>query len=125
MRSQIMYIENKDDIAALDANIGRVTFSKTGKTLKYGGKEFQSMKGVGFKANYREVHTGEQYWISGCRKDGNDGLYRITVHIDEDVREEYWETIREMPERKNQSSFISTGKHRAGGKEIKNRHENF
>src|SRR5690606_7055693 len=83
-----------------EARIGLVTFSKTGKTLFYGGKEFQSLKGRGFKANYVEVESGEEYWISGCKKDGTDRLYgeRLPIEIDKDIREEYWTKIRNLPE---------------------------
>jgi hypothetical protein len=49
--------------------------SKSGQSLHYEGKTLQTLKGRGFKANYFEVDTGEQYWISGCRKDGMDALY--------------------------------------------------
>jgi len=120
-----MYIEEKSDIASLEANIGKVCFSKTGKTLKYAGREFQSLKGYGYKANYFDIKTGEDYWISGCRKDGNDGLYRTVVFVDENVRSEYWTDIRGMPERKRQASFISTGKHLPSGKEPKKWRENI
>jgi hypothetical protein len=94
-----MYIEYKGGGLVGPARIGRVTYSKTGSTLSYGGKEFQSLKGSGFKANYFEVATGEHYWISGPRKDGADALYRtnIPTEIDIDVREEYWTVIRKKP----------------------------
>jgi hypothetical protein len=95
------------------ARIGRVTFSRTGATLHYGGKSFQSLKGSGFKANYFDVETGEQYWISGPRRDGTDRLYKSDwpVEIDEDVREEYWTEIRNMPEwKKRPQSSLSTTK---------------
>jgi hypothetical protein len=87
------------------ARIGRVTFSRTGATLHYRGKSFQSLKGSGFKANYFDVETGEQYWISGPRRDGADRLYKSDwpVEIDEDVREEYWTEIRKKPEWKSRS----------------------
>lgn len=124
MKYEIMYIEDKEGVAALAARIGKVFLSKTGKTLKYGGREFQSLKGSGFKANYFEVETGGHYWISGCRKDGNDSLYKTTVFVDEDIRKDYWTDIRGMPERQNQESFTSTGKHQAGGKEPKNKRKN-
>lgn len=120
----IMYIESKSNIASLEANIGKVFFSKTGKTLKYGDREFQSLKGAGSKANYFNIETMEEYWISGCRRDGNDGLYKTTVFVDENIREEYWVATRKMPERKDQASFTSSGKHQAGGKEIKNWRDN-
>ena len=99
-RTRIMYIESKSDGIVGPARIGRVTFSKTGKSLYYMGREFHSLKGKGFKANYTDFATGERYWISGCRKDGRDSLYSTSVEIDDDVREEYWEKIRNRPELK-------------------------
>jgi len=94
-----MYIEYKGEGLVGPARIGRVTFSKTGKTLYYHEQSFQSLGGDGFKANYFDVETGEDYWISGPRRDGADRLYgeRIPVEIDDDVREEYWRTIRKKP----------------------------
>jgi hypothetical protein len=95
------------------ARIGRVTFSRTGATLHYKQKSFQSLDGAGFKANYFDIETGEQYWISGPRKDGTDRLYKsdLPVVIDEDVREEYWTLIRNRPELKEHSTTsLSTTK---------------
>jgi hypothetical protein len=94
-----MYIESKAGGLVGTARIGRVQFSKTGKTLYYGGKEFRSLKGRGFKANFYEVESHDEYWISGCKKDGSDRLYgeRLPVEIDEDVRDEYWGAIRGKP----------------------------
>lgn len=103
MKSRIMYIENKSDgLAGGDARIGRVTYSKTGSTIYYRGKSFRSLKG-GYKANYYDIDTGEEYWISGPRHDGADRLYeeRVPVEIDEDVREEYWREIRKRPQLAN------------------------
>jgi hypothetical protein len=104
-KSRVMYIECKSDGLNGPARIGRVTFSKTGKSIYYKGHLFHSLRGSGFKANYRSEQTGEQYWISGPRRDGEDRLYvsNIPIEIDEDVREEYWTEIRKKPERKNQS----------------------
>ncbi len=103
-RTRIMYIENKSGENDLigDARIGRVTFSKTGKSIHYMGRTFQTMNGRGFKANYADVETGDHYWISGCKKDGTDRLYgeRLPIYIDDDVREEYWTLIRNQPENK-------------------------
>jgi hypothetical protein len=89
-RSRIMYIEHKIDGIARNANIGRVTFSKTGKSLYYRGKTFKSLNGRGFKSNYYDIETRERYWISGCKKNGADALYPNRVEIDDDVWEEYW-----------------------------------
>ncbi|MET3496294.1 hypothetical protein ABIC90_003355 [Variovorax boronicumulans] len=91
-----MYIEAKSGGLTGPARIGRVTFSKSGATLYYGGKSFRSLKGSGFKSNYFEVETGDHYWISGPRKDGKDALYATHIQpvIDDDVRVEYWSTLR-------------------------------
>jgi hypothetical protein len=78
-RTKIMYIERKAGSLTGGARIGRVTYSKTGATISYRGKEFRSLKGAGFKANYYEVETGEEYWISGPRKDGCDALYSTNI----------------------------------------------
>lgn len=90
-RSRIMYIEDKSKGIEGEARIGRVFFSKTGKTLYYRGRKFQSLKGSGFKSNYFDIDTGDEFWISGPRKDKNDRLYggNQGVEIDEDVKEEY------------------------------------
>jgi hypothetical protein len=106
-----MYIENKSagppGLRGFEgpAQIGRVTFSKTARSLYYKGSTFRSLKGAGFKANYYDVDTKEQYWISGPKKNGEDALYgpRPTP-IDDDVPEEYWTLIRKQPEKKNRKS---------------------
>lgn len=105
MKDRVMYIESKAGSSNGDARIGRVSFSKTGSTLRYRDKEFISLKGRGSKSNYLEVNTSEEYWISGPRKDGQDRLYASAkpIHIDDDVREEYWGIIRELPEFKDRS----------------------
>ena len=108
MKSRIMYIEDKSGgLAGGEARIGRVTFSKSGSTIYYGGKSFKSLKG-GYKANYYDVETSDEYWISGPRRDGADRLYseRIAVHIDDDVREEYWLKIRELPDKSGSKNFV-------------------
>ena len=61
------------------------------------------MKG-GFKANYYDLQSGDWYWVSGPKKNGEDRLYneRVPVKIDDDAREEYWTKIRDLPERKGE-----------------------
>lgn len=95
-RSRIMYIEDKSECLNGPARIGRVYFSKSGKSLFYRGRVFQSLKGSGFKANYFDVDTGDHFWISGPRKDQNDRLYGgfRDVEIDDDARDEYVELIQ-------------------------------
>ena len=95
-KSRIMYIERKSGSLNGPARIGRVTFSKTGRPIEYRGQQFQKSKS-GYKWNHFDVETGDHYWISGPRKDGQDRLYPQSsrpVEIDEDVWEEYWTKIR-------------------------------
>ncbi len=95
-KTQIMYIEDKSEGLDGPARIGRVTFSKSGRSVHYAGRTFQSLAGGGFKANYFDVETGDHFWISGPRKDGADRLYGGSkpVEIDADVEREYWRDIR-------------------------------
>jgi hypothetical protein len=111
MKSKIMYIEPGGGLARAGGRIGRVTFSQTRKTLNYHGRSFQSLSGRGYKQNYFDVETGEHYWISGPRRDGNDALYPMTVEIDDDAREEYWLEIRKHPDLVGSTSFRSPGKY--------------
>ena len=106
-----MWIERKTDGLAGPARIGRVTYSKSGRSLTYGDKHFESLKGKGFKANYVDAETGDHYWISGCHQDGQDALYSTTVEIDADVREEYWAKIRHKPEQGHISHLRVPGKY--------------
>jgi hypothetical protein len=105
---RIMYIECKGGSLTGPGRIGRVQFSKTGRTLYYNGSRFKSLKGAGFKANYYDIETGESYWISGPKRRGGDALYATNglTPIDEDVREEYWRDIRRMPENSKQTGTL-------------------
>lgn len=87
-----MYVELKsgynDDGPAW---IGRVFFSKTGQTVYFRGKTFQRIHGGGIGANYLDVETREEYWISGVKKNHEDRHWAGggPVEIDLDVRDEY------------------------------------
>ena len=58
-----------------------------------------------------DIESGDEYWISRCRKDGNDALYNTDVEIDKDVLEEYWVGIRNQPHNVNIKSFMARGKY--------------
>ncbi len=109
---RIMWIENKSAGNGLSgpARIGRVTFSRSRRSIQYRGRTFQASKS-GYKWNYIDADNGDLYWISGCRKDGRDALYATDVEVDEDVREEYWVTIRNQPQNRHLSRFRAHGKY--------------
>ena len=99
-RPRIMYMERKAGSLTGSARIGRVTFNRTGRTIFYRDQVFRRIVGGGFKSNYYDEATGEDYWISGCKRRGGDRLYvsNVPIEIDDDVRVEYWHDIRRMPE---------------------------
>jgi hypothetical protein len=96
MKYRIMYIERRGG----EGRIGRITISRTGKTLSYKGRALAPLGRDNLGANYYDVDTHEEYRIVDCRKDGADRLAGEgpPVEIDEDVREEYWTGVRGQPE---------------------------
>jgi hypothetical protein len=103
-KTRIMYIEDKSESLNGVARIGRVTFSKTGRSVHYNGQTFLKVKG--YKYNHIDVASLAEYWISGCKKDGGDRLYGKgqPIDIDENIREEYWCIIRDLPQKKSITS---------------------
>jgi len=84
-----MYIEQKTDgNRTLDdkgrAVIGEVTFSRTGKTLYHGGKTFHRMKKGGIYGNYYCEEDGNEYWITGVKKNGGN---RVAARVVERQKE--------------------------------------
>ena len=92
----IRYIELKsgynDDGPAW---IGQVKESKSGRTVYFNDHAFQKHRGE--YSNYIDVETGEEYWISGVKKNGEDrhwaGSGKIT--IDRKVIDTYLSIIQE------------------------------
>lgn len=92
LRRRVMYVENKyGDIDGIPGRIGWVTFSKTGLTVYYRNRTLRRVRGGKFATNHVDVETGEAYWVSGVKKDGQDAHYarHIQVVVDEDAKEEY------------------------------------
>jgi hypothetical protein len=73
MRTEIKYLELKSGFSDNGpAWIGIVYFSKSGKTIYFDGKAFQSLNGMGISGNYFDLENGDEYWISGVKKDMSD-----------------------------------------------------
>ncbi len=91
---RVMYIENKDgEIDGYAARIGWVTFSKSGRSIYYRGRELKRIKGGGISGNYFCAATEDEYWVSGVKKRGSNAHWAesVAVHIDEDAATEYEE----------------------------------
>ncbi len=69
--------------------IGNVKESKSGKTIYFNDHAFQKYHGA--YSNYIDIETGDEYWISRVKKNGEDrhwaGSGKIT--IDRKVIDEY------------------------------------
>jgi len=94
-----MYVENKDgEIDGANGRIGWVTFSKTGQTVYYRGRQLQKVKGGGVRGNFSDLTTGDEYWISGVKKRGSNVHWaeRTPVQIDDDALDAY-HALRSSP----------------------------
>jgi hypothetical protein len=65
-------------------------------TAYYRGRSLQRARGWGAQGNHFDVETGDEYWISGVKKSGEDRhrFGKGPVVIDDDAREEYERIIR-------------------------------
>jgi hypothetical protein len=91
---RIMYVELKTGHSDNGpAWIGRVRFSKTGRTAYYRGLNLRRHSGVA--GNYIDVKTGDEYWISGVKRDGTDRHWAGSgpIQIDTEVRAAYLELL--------------------------------
>jgi hypothetical protein len=72
----LRYIELKSGYAdSGPAWIGYATSSKTGRTLYFDGRGLLKLKGQRRGAsggNYVDVETGEAFWVSGVKRNGED-----------------------------------------------------
>ncbi|WP_185144402.1 MULTISPECIES: hypothetical protein [Chryseobacterium] len=72
MKSKIRYIENKSSGHHGSAWIGWVEFSKSGQTVYFNNKALKKLKIPGISGNHFDIETGEEYWVSGVKKNGQD-----------------------------------------------------
>jgi hypothetical protein len=110
MKPQIKYVERKIDGLRGLGRIVRVSFSQKGKTIYCGERTLAPLHGHACKANYYDVRTLEEFWVSNPHRDGHDALLSAIIEIDADVREEYWSVIRREPSQSQQATYRSPGK---------------
>ncbi len=73
MKSQLTYIELKTGYSDNGpAWIGLVEFSKTGQTLYFENKALKKQKIPGSNSTHYDIETGDEYWVSGVKKNGQD-----------------------------------------------------
>ena len=87
-----MYVELKSGFGdSGPASIGWVDFSKTGRSIYYRGRRLKRLKGGGVSGNFVDVETGDEYWVSGVKKNGQDRHWAGSgaVDVDLDAHTEY------------------------------------
>ena len=73
MKNELKYVELKSGHGDCGpAWVGFSNSSKSGSTIYFNGKAFKSLRGSGISGNYYETETGDEYWISGVKKNNQD-----------------------------------------------------
>ena len=93
---RVMYVELKSGHGdSGPAWIGRVRFSKTGRSIYYRGLTLARKQGM--SGNHVDVATGDEYWVSGVKADGTDRHWAGggPVHVDQDSLDQYLEMVDE------------------------------
>lgn len=80
--STLRYIELKSGFGGNGpAWIARVRLSKSKTTVYFNGRALKKAKGGGVSGNYFDVESGEEYWISGVKKNGEDRHWAGSGHV--------------------------------------------
>lgn len=92
METELKYIELKTGFSDNGpAWISRIETSKSGQTIYFNNMALKSLKTTGIGANHFDIESGEEYWISGIKKNRTDRHWAGSgkIMIDEDIVEEY------------------------------------
>ena len=96
MQQKLIYAELKTGYSDNGpAWIGKAFFSKTGKSTYFNGQVF--LKGERHSGgNHLELSTGDSYWISGLKRNGEDRHWAGggKIKIDKDSVAEYLAVIK-------------------------------
>lgn len=73
MKPKLLYIEHKTGHGdSGPAWIGLAAMSKSGRTVYFNGRALKRSGGQGISGNHYCLETGDEYWVSGPKKDGAD-----------------------------------------------------
>ncbi len=95
MPDRIMYVQLKTGFGTDlgPAWISRVRFTRTWRTADFHGRTLRRVTGTAhanFDSNFYDADSGDEYWISGPKRDRTDGRYtRRQPVIEDDVRDQY------------------------------------
>jgi len=73
MKREIRYLELKSGFGDHGpAWIAEVKFSKSGQTVYFNNHALKKLKSPGVSGNFYDLETGEDWWVSGVKKNGQD-----------------------------------------------------
>ncbi|MCU0440091.1 MAG: hypothetical protein MUC49_19560 [Raineya sp.] len=100
MRTEILYVELKQGHSG-PAWIGYGHFSKSGQTVYFDGKVLKKEQGI--ISNHFDIENGDEYWISGVKKNGTDRHWAGSgkIYIDKTVIDDYLKIIGQTTLPKN------------------------
>ena len=103
MKKELIYVEltngfNHDE----KAEIGFGYYNRTRSTVYFNGRIFG--KGKRIVGNFVDIETGENYWVSGTKKNGQNRHWagKGKIHIDKTAIPEYLNHINQTSLPKNQ-----------------------
>jgi hypothetical protein len=105
MKTEILYVELKQGHSG-PAWIGYGQFSKSGQTVYFDGKVLR--KGRGIISNHFDIENGDEYWISGVKKNGED-RHRAgsgKVYLDKSAMDDYLKIIGQTFLPKNKFTLV-------------------
>lgn len=124
MKSEIIYVELKSGYSDNGpAWIGKGFYSKSGQSIYFNNQLFK--RGSGISGNYYDIETGDEYWISGVKKDGTDRHWAGNgkIMIDKSILSEYLQIINatELPKNKFEFTDLNNTPNKLLANEIENR----
>lgn len=96
MAERVMFVQLKTGHSTDQgpAWISRVRFTKSWQTAYWHGRTLRRRTGL-FDANFTDVESQEEYWLSGPHRDRADTRYSaVRPAVDDDVRDLYEAFLR-------------------------------
>ncbi|WP_341904735.1 hypothetical protein [Fluviicola taffensis] len=96
MTKEIKYIELKSGFSDNGpAWIAEVEFSKSGQTVYFNDMALKKLKNTGINSNHFDIETGDEYWISGVKRNGQDRHWAGggKIMLDEEIVADYLKLV--------------------------------